>query len=160
SAMAGGERYFRLIDLKPEWTDATEATGLEVQRRESGCRVEFEGVSFEYQASRPVLRDISFVAEPGQSVALVGQTGSGKTTVVALLQKFYLPTAGKVMVDGQDLLRMTSDSLRKQMGSVQQNNFLFAGSVLENIRLAKPDATEADVRKALESLDCLDLLEA
>jgi ATP-binding cassette subfamily B protein len=127
---------------------------------QTGCRVEFEKVSFEYQKDRPVLKDISFIAEPGQSVALVGQTGSGKTTVVALLQKFYLPTTGRVSVDGQDLLRVTSDSLRKQMGSVQQNNFLFAGSVLENIRLAKPEATEADVRKALESLVCLDLLEA
>src|SRR5439155_22197182 len=68
------------------------------------CRVEFQNVSFEYQAGRPVLKDISFVAEPGQSVALVGHTGSGKTTVVALLQKFYLPTAGHILVDGQDLL--------------------------------------------------------
>jgi ATP-binding cassette subfamily B protein len=186
AAMAGGERYFRLIDFKPEWTDAPEARALQNptsfsttsenaispsppleeragERRsyhQNGCRVSFENVSFEYQPGRPVLKDICFVAEPGQSIALVGQTGSGKTTVVALLQKFYLPTAGRVTVDGQDLLRLTSDSLRKQMGSVQQNNFLFAGSVLENIRLAKPDATEAEVRSALESLDCLDLLEA
>jgi ATP-binding cassette subfamily B protein len=172
AAMAGGERYFRLIDLKPEWTDAADAMGLKTPRSQeatkdrsesepsAGCQVEFEKVSFEYQAGRPVLNDISFVAEPGQSIALVGQTGSGKTTVVALLQKFYLPTEGCVKVDGQDLLRITSNSLRKQMGSVQQNNFLFAGSVLENIRLARPEATEEDVKSALESLDCLDLLEA
>ncbi len=107
-----------------------------------------------------MLTDISFVAEPGQSVALVGHTGSGKTTLVALLQKFYLPASGRVLVDGFDLNSATSDSLRSQMGSVQQNNFLFSGSVLDNIRFARPAATEADVRATLEALDCLDLLDA
>ena len=90
---------------------------------------------FEYQRGRPVLKDISFVAEPGQNVALVGHTGSGKTTLVGLLQKFYLPTGGRVLVDGTDLNTVTGDSLRAQMGSVQQNNFLFSGTVLDNIRL-------------------------
>jgi ABC-type multidrug transport system fused ATPase/permease subunit len=107
-----------------------------------------------------VLTDISFVAEPGQSVALVGHTGSGKTTLVGLLQKFYLPASGRVLVDGVDLNAVTSDSLRSQMGSVQQNNFLFSGTVLDNIRLARPEATEADVRATLAALDCLDLLDA
>jgi ABC-type multidrug transport system fused ATPase/permease subunit len=197
AAMAGGERYFRLIDAQPEWTDAPEARDLGARRvgepegeksknrnispissfapqpgedsrpalageppAQSACRVEFQNVSFEYQPGRPVLKDISFLAEPGQTIALVGQTGSGKTTVVALLQKFYLPMAGRVIVDGHDLLKVTSDSLRKQMGSVQQNNFLFAGSVLDNIRLARPEATEEEVRTALVSLDCLSLLES
>ncbi len=115
---------------------------------------------FEYERGRPVLEDISFVAEPGQTVALVGHTGSGKTTIVGLLQKLYLPTRGRVLVDDQDLANVTSDSLHSQMGSVQQNNFLFAGSVIDNIRFARPDATEADVRATLCALDCLDLLEA
>ena len=105
-------------------------------------------------------RDISFVAEPGQNVALVGHTGSGKTTLVGLLQKFYLPTGGRVLVDGTDLNTVTSDSLRSQMGSVQQNNFLFSGTVLDNIRFARPEATEADVRATLAALDCADLLDA
>jgi ATP-binding cassette subfamily B protein len=100
------------------------------------------------------------VAEPGQNVALVGHTGSGKTTLVGLLQKFYLPTGGRVLVDGTDLNTVTSDSLRSQMGSVQQNNFLYAGTVLDNIRFARPDATEADVRATLAALDCADLLDA
>ncbi len=99
--------------------------------------MEFRGVHFEYDAGRPVLTDISFVAEPGQTVALVGHTGSGKTTLVALLQKFYLPTRGAVLVDGRDLLGATSGSLHAQMGSVQQNNFLFSGSVMDNIRFAR-----------------------
>ena len=107
-----------------------------------------------------MLTDISFVAEPGQNVALVGHTGSGKTTLVGLLQKFYLPAGGRVLVDGVDLNTVTSDSLRSQMGSVQQNNFLFSGTVLDNIRFARPEATEADVRATLEALDCLDLLDA
>jgi ATP-binding cassette subfamily B protein len=206
SAMAGGERYFRLIDTQPEWTDAGDATELRdglgggklnskletPEKSESpnsniqhsknlqsstskfpaatslhgdGYRarartVEFDDVSFAYTAGRPVLTDVSFRAEPGQTVAFVGQTGSGKTTAVALLQKFYLPTSGRIVLDGRDLMKVTSESLRKQMGSVQQNNFLFAGSVIENIRLGRPRATEADVRDALRSLDCLDLLEA
>ena len=100
------------------------------------------------------------MADPGQTVALVGHTGSGKTTIVGLLQKFYLPLSGRVLVDGIDLNSVTSDSLHAQMGSVQQNNFLFSGTVLDNIRLARPDATEEDVRATLEALDCVDLLEA
>jgi ATP-binding cassette subfamily B protein len=155
SAMAGAERFFRLMDLEPEWKDAPTAKPLPVIRG----RVAFEHVHFEYERGRPVLADINFTAEPGQTVALVGHTGSGKTTLVALLQKFYLPTHGRVLVDEHDLLNVTSDSLHAQMGSVQQNNFLFAGSISDNIRFARPNATEADVEATLRALDCLDLLE-
>jgi ATP-binding cassette subfamily B protein len=156
SAMAGAERYFRLIDLEPEWKDAPTAKALPPIQG----RVEFEEVHFEYERGRPVLADISFIADPGETVALVGHTGSGKTTLVGLLQKLYLPTRGRVLVDGHDLLQVTSDSLHSQMGSVQQNNFLFAGSVSDNIRFARPSATDEDVRATLRSLDCLDLVEA
>ena len=155
-AMAGAERLFRMLDQKPEWVDAPTARPLPSIKG----HVEFQAVHFEYQRGRPVLRDISFVAEPGQNVALVGHTGSGKTTLVGLLQKFYLPTGGRVLVDGMDLNTVTSNSLRSQMGSVQQNNFLFSGTVLDNIRLARPEVTEADVRTTLEALDCADLLDA
>ena len=155
-AMAGAERLFRMLDQKPEWQDAADAKPLPVIRG----RVEFQSVGFEYKPGRPVLADISLSVEPGQSVALVGHTGSGKTTLVGLLQKFYLPTSGRVLVDGVDLNAVTSDSLRSQMGSVQQNNFLFSGTVLDNIRLARPEASEADARATLAALDCLDLIEA
>jgi len=155
-AMAGAERLFRMLDQKPEWEDASDAMALPVIQG----RVEFQAVNFEYKPGRPVLKDISFAVEPGQSVALVGHTGSGKTTLVGLLQKFYLPASGRVLVDNLDLNSVTSDSLRSQMGNVQQNNYLFTGSVLDNIRLARPAATEADVRTTLEALDCLDLLDA
>ncbi len=156
SAMAGAERYFRLIDHAPEWQDAPTAQALPPIQG----RVEFRDVHFEYERGRPVLADITFVAEPGETVALVGHTGSGKTTLVGLLQKLYLPTRGRVLVDGHDLLTVTSDSLHSQMGSVQQNNFLFAGSISDNIRFARPEATDEDVRATLRSLDCLDLIEA
>lgn len=155
-AMAGAERLFRMLDQPPEWVDAPEAKAAPPVKG----RVEFQKICFEYKPGRPVLTDISFIAEPGQTVALVGHTGSGKTTLVGLLQKFYLPSSGRVLVDGLDLKAITGNSLRAQMGSVQQNNFLFTGAVLDNIRLAKPDATESDVRATLEALDCLDLLEA
>jgi ATP-binding cassette subfamily B protein len=155
-AMAGAERFFRMMDLPPEWRDAATAKPLPT----IAGRVEFQDVHFEYKPDRPVLKEISFVAEPGQSIALVGHTGSGKTTLVGLLQKFYLPLRGRVLVDGVDLNDVVSDSLRSQMGSVQQNNFLFSGTVLDNIRFARPNASEADVRATLVALDCLDLFEA
>jgi ABC-type multidrug transport system fused ATPase/permease subunit len=156
AAMAGSERYFRLIDRQPDWQDAPSATPLPALRG----RVEFQNVDFSYEPDRPVLTGISFVAEPGQTVALVGPTGSGKTTIVGLLQKFYLPGSGRVLVDGHDLLDVTGHSLHIQMGSVQQNNFLFAGTIADNIRFARPEASDADVRATLQALDCLDLLEA
>jgi ATP-binding cassette subfamily B protein len=155
AAMAGAERFFRLIDLQPEWQDAPTARPLPA----IAGRVEFQDVAFAYEPGRPVLADIGFVAEPGQTVALVGHTGSGKTTLVGLLQKFYLPTRGRVRVDGHDLREVTSTSLHAQMGTVQQNNFLFAGSVSDNIRLARPGASEAAVRATLRALDCLELVE-
>jgi ATP-binding cassette subfamily B protein len=156
TAMAGAERLFRLLDQEPDWRDAPDAKPLPALQG----RVEFQSVYFEYQPNRPVLADISFVAEPGQTVALVGPTGSGKTTIAALLQKFYLPARGAVRIDGHNLLDVTGDSILRQMGSVQQNNFLFSGSIIDNIRFARPDATEADVRATLTALDCLDMIEA
>jgi ATP-binding cassette subfamily B protein len=155
TAMAGAERLFRLLDEPPDWTDAPVASPLTVLGR-----VTFENVEFEYQPGRPVLSGISFEAQPGQTVALVGHTGSGKSTVVGLLQKLYLPTHGVIRVDGLEIAAITGDSLRSQMGSVQQNNFLFSGTVLDNIRFARPAASEADVRAVLAAMDCTDLFDA
>ncbi|HYD85830.1 MAG TPA: ATP-binding cassette domain-containing protein, partial [Opitutus sp.] len=135
---------------------------LETQNRAEGAgvHVEFRNVSFGYDPARLVLHDVSFVAEPGHTVALVGHTGSGKSSIINLVSKFYLPTDGEVLIDGREIRSITSASLHRQTGMVQQTNFLFSGTVLENIRLAKPDATDADVRDAARQLDCLDLLEA
>jgi ATP-binding cassette subfamily B protein len=155
-AMTGAERLFRMLDQPPEWHEPAGTKSLPPIQG----HVEFQNVSFAYKPGRPVLQDISFAVTPGQSVALVGQTGSGKTSLVGLLQKFYLPASGRVLVDGHDLNDVTANSLRSQMGSVQQNNFLFTGTVLDNIRFARPTATEAEVLASLEALDCPDLLEA
>jgi ABC-type multidrug transport system fused ATPase/permease subunit len=113
---------------------------------------------FGYDPQRPVLHDISFTAEPGQTVALVGHTGSGKTTITSLIAKFYLSTKGELLIDGRNILSITSQSLHRQIGIISQQNFLFTGSVLENIRFGGPQATDADVIQAVEQLDCLDLI--
>ena len=158
-AMAGAERVFRLIDVKPDWTDDPAATLLPAPHG-TGARVEFRSVTFGYDPAKPVLHEVTFTAEPGQTVALVGHTGSGKSSIINLVSKFYLPTRGELVVDGREIRTITSHSLHRQMGMVQQQNLLFSGTVLENIRLAKPEATEDEVREAARRLDCLDLLAA
>jgi len=167
-AMAGAERVFKLIDAVPDWVDAPDAVALPDPRvgaaasepAARGVRVEFRSLSFGYDPARLVLRDINFIAEPGQTIALVGHTGSGKSSIINLVSKFYLPTSGELLVDGREIRTITGHSLHRQMGAVQQQNFLFSGTVMENIRLAKPEATDAEVRAAAAHLDCLDLLEA
>jgi ATP-binding cassette subfamily B protein len=161
-AMAGAERIFRLVDTPPDWQDSPDATDLGEPRKgggASGARIEFRGVSFGYDPSRLVLHDIDFAAEPGQTVALVGHTGSGKSSIVNLVSKFYLPTKGEILVDGREIRTITGQSLHRQMGMVHQQNFLFSGSVLENIRLSSPGATLEDVNDAAKRLGCLDVLE-
>jgi ATP-binding cassette subfamily B protein len=163
-AMASAERIFYLLDMKPDWEDGPRAEALPDPRSEAGegprngARVEFRGVSFGYDPARLVLHDINFTADAGQTVALVGHTGSGKSSIINLVSKFYLPTSGDVLVDGREIRSITGHSLHRQMGMVQQQNFLFSGSVLENIRLSRPDATEDDVRSAAQRLGCLDFL--
>jgi ATP-binding cassette subfamily B protein len=156
TAMAGAERVFKFLDTKPEWQDASDAQPLPP----IVGRVAFDHVSFAYVPDRTVLHDISFVAQPGQSVALVGRTGSGKSSIINLIARFYLANDGKVSIDGHDLNQITADSLHHQMGLVLQNNFLFTGSIADNIRLGRPDATDKEIRAAALQLDCLDLLEA
>jgi len=164
-AMAGAERVFRLVDTPPDWIDAPEATALADVRQAMpagvvGARVEFSHVSFGYTPERRVLHGISFTAEPGQSIALVGHTGSGKSSIINLVAKFYLPTEGEVRIDGREICTLTSQSLHRQMGMVQQQNFLFSGTLMDNIRMARPEATDEEIRAAAARLDCLDILEA
>lgn len=157
-AMAGAERVFKLIDQEPDWTDTPSAQALPAKDA-SGVEVEFRDVTFSYVAGKPVLHDINFKAEAGQSIALVGHTGSGKSSILNLVSKFYLPDKGKIKLDGQDLLNLNSDSIHDQMGIVTQQNFLFSGTVLDNIRMPRPEASEAEVQKILLELDCDDLVE-
>jgi len=154
TAMAGAERVFHLLDTEPAWLDAPDATALPLVRG----RVEFRDVSFEYEPGRPVLSGVSFVAEPGQTIAIVGHTGGGKTTMMALVAKLYEPTNGSVLVDGCDLRRVDGRSLRAQIASVTQENYLFSGDVLDNVRLGRPEASAQEIREAARELGVLDLV--
>src|SRR6185312_9871276 len=115
-------------------------------------------VTFGYNADRPVLHDICFKAEPGQMVALVGATGSGKSSIISLIARFYQPQQGRVLVDAQDIRRVTGESLHHQMGLVLQVNYLFTGTVMENIRYAKPEASEQDVIAAAKAIGSHDII--
>jgi ATP-binding cassette subfamily B protein len=154
TSMAGAERVFAFLDLPPEWSDPPGAVALP---RLAG-RIEFEHVNFSYEPQRAVLQDICFTVEPGQTVALVGHTGSGKTTITNLVAKFHLPTAGRLRIDQWDIRDVCSASLHRQMGIVLQQNFLFQGTVADNIRVGRPAATMADIVDTLHRLDCYDLL--
>jgi ATP-binding cassette subfamily B protein len=153
SALAGAERLFEFLDTPPDWVEPKEVKDLPRIRGE----VEFEKVRFSYKAGEPVLQDVSFHVEPGWTVALVGHTGSGKTSIINLLTKFYLPDSGRILVDGEDLLHVRGESLRRQIGMVLQQNFLFSGTVLDNIRFPRPEATEEKVAGILGELGCADL---
>ncbi len=155
AAMAGAERVFALLDTKPDWQDPPKP--IELPPIEG--RVELRHVTFGYDPAKPVLHDINFVAEPGQTIALVGSTGSGKSSIINLISKFYLPTSGDVLIDGHDITQVSSPSLHHQMGIVLQQNFLFTGTVMDNIRLGKPDAPNLEVIEAARQLDCLDLID-
>ncbi len=156
TAMAGAERVFHFLDTKPEWTDPPEAIALPPIRG----RVEFRGVTFGYRTDAPVLHEINFTAESGQTVALVGHTGGGKSSIINLIAKFYLPTTGDVLIDGHDTRTIQTDSLHRHMGIVPQQNFLFTGTVLDNIRMGKPEATVEEAVEVARKLDCLDLIGA
>ncbi len=151
-AMAGAERVYNLLDTQPDVMDLPDAKPLP---RINGY-VKFEDVVFGYKPDRPVLHGVSFEAKPGQMIALVGATGSGKSSIISLIARFYQPQSGRVLVDGQDVRHVTGDSLHKQMGLVLQVNYLFTGTVMENIRYARPEATEADVIKAAQDIGSYD----
>lgn len=155
TAMAGAERVFALLDTEPDWKDADDARELPEIRGS----VELRELDFEYLPGRPVLRQVSLSAQAGQTVALVGHTGSGKSTIVSLIAKLYLPTSGQLLIDGHEVRSVTSLSLHRQIACVTQENFLFTGSVLENIRVGRPAASDDEVRRALLELDVLDLIE-
>ncbi len=153
-AMAGAERVFNLLDTAPDVMDQAEAKPLP---RIEG-QVQFENVYFGYKPDRQVLHGVSFDAKPGQMIALVGATGSGKSSIISLIARFYQPQSGRVLVDGHDIRNVTGDSLHKQMGLVLQVNYLFTGTVMENIRYARPQSTEDDVIKAARDIGSYDAI--
>jgi ATP-binding cassette subfamily B multidrug efflux pump len=149
AAMASSERIFRILDTKPDVKDRPGALTAPPLRGE----IAFEHVSFSYDAKTPVLEDLSFRVEPGRSLAIVGLTGAGKSTILNLLLRFYDPVQGSVKVDGRDLREFDLRTLRRQMGLVLQDVFLFAGSVEENIRLGEPGIGRARVLECARAVN-------
>ncbi|HEU5249011.1 MAG TPA: ABC transporter ATP-binding protein [Thermoanaerobaculia bacterium] len=153
-AFAGLERIREIRDEKPE--DEGDSA-MPPTSRIVGY-VEFDDVSFEYEEDVPVLRHVSFEAQPGSSIALVGPSGAGKSTLIGLVAAFYRPTSGVIRVDGMDLSRVRLADYRAQLGVVFQDNFLFDGTVLENIAYARPTATRAEVLRAAQIARCDDFV--
>jgi ATP-binding cassette subfamily B protein len=144
SALAGAERVFEIIDEEPELPDRADAVEL---GRVDG-EVDFEHVEFSYEEGVPVIKDVSLEAWPGRTFALVGPTGAGKTTLVNLLTRFYDVDDGSIAIDGIDIRDVKKESLRRQLGIVLQDTFLFSESVMENIRYGRLDATDEEVISA------------
>ena len=144
SAAAGGERILRLLDTPPRIVDAPDALEL----TEVAGEVEFRDVVFSYDREEPVLKGVSFRIAPGERVAIVGPTGAGKSTIAKLAARYYDVDSGAVLLDGNDVRHIKLTSLRRQLGVVPQEPFLFAASIADNIRYGRPEATDEEVREA------------
>lgn len=142
--MTGFERFLEVLSTEPEIKDSDNS----IEMNEVKGKVEFEGVSFKYDEGGNVLKDINICLEPGETVALVGPSGGGKSTLCSLIPRFYEVTEGSIKIDGIDIKNIKLDSLRKNIGVVQQDVYLFAGTVLENIKYGKPDASDKEVFEA------------
>jgi ATP-binding cassette subfamily B protein len=145
--VSSAERVFELIDTQSAVTDAPHARPLEAVRG----HVRFEGVAFGYDSVSPVLSGIDIDAKPGQVIALLGPAGSGKSTVVNLIPRFYDVTAGHITIDGADVRDVTIESLRRNIGIVQQDVFLFIGTIGDNIAYGKPGATQEEIERAAKA---------
>ncbi|WP_158745958.1 glucan ABC transporter ATP-binding protein/ permease [Acidisphaera sp. L21] len=152
--MPGLDEYFGVLDAKTSVPEPTDADVLDAPKGE----VAFEAVSFGYPGGPAILRDVSFVAQPGSVVALVGTTGAGKSTAMNLLQRLWDPTAGRVAIDGQDIRHVTLESLRSTIGVVFQESLLFNRSIRENLRIGRPEATDAEVETACKMADAHDFI--
>ncbi len=144
TAMASTERIFELLDTPADIFDHTDAKELPQIQGE----VVFENLSFYYEPEKPVLKDINIRVAPGETIALVGPTGAGKSTIVNLISRFYEPVEGRILVDGHDINTVTMDSLRKQMGVMMQDSFIFSGTIMDNIRYGRLNATDEEVMEA------------
>jgi len=140
-AMASTERIFELLDTPVDIYDHEDAAEMPEIKGE----VTFENLSFYYEPEKPVLKNINFTAAPGETIALVGPTGAGKTTIVNLLSRFYEPVEGRVLIDGIDINTVSMNSLRKQMGVMMQDSFIFSGTIMDNIRYGRLDASDEEV---------------
>ena len=156
ASMAAVQKIYTVLDTEPDMLDAPDAVDLPDVRGE----VELRGVTFGYDPEKPVLHDVDLTIPAGKTVALVGATGAGKSTVIKLLARFYDPTAGAVLIDGHDLRQVTSSSLREQLAVVPQEAFLFSGSVLDNIRFARPSADADEVKRVARIVGVHDFVES
>jgi len=152
--ISGAERVFDILDTKPEIIDAGNVTDMPVIKGE----VTFDHVSFSYEKDTQVLNDVSFRVMPGETIALVGPTGAGKTTVVNLISRFYDVQEGHVYIDGHNVKDVSIESLRTQMGIMTQDNFLFSGTVSDNIRYGKLDATDEEIIAAAKAVNAHDFI--
>lgn len=155
SALAGGERVFALVDTESEVVEAENSIELESIRG----KIEYKSVHFQYSSGPEVLTDINLTIEAGQTVAIVGETGAGKSTLMDLIPRFYDVTRGAVLIDGADVRNISMKSLRKNLGIIGQEPFLFAGTVHENIRYGRLDASHADVVSAAKAAGALEFIE-
>jgi ATP-binding cassette subfamily B protein len=153
-AMAGGQRIFEVLDTKPEIVDAEDALELPDVRGE----VVFDHVSFEYVPGIKVLDDINLHVKPGETVALVGPTGAGKTTLTSLVARFYDVTDGRVLIDGHDIREIERQSLARRLGIVLQDPFLFSGTVRENIRYGRLEASDEEIVEAAKTVGAHDFI--
>lgn len=153
-AMASAERIFEFIDEQPSVDEKPKARALPPIK--GGVR--FEDIVFEYEKGRPALRGINLEVSPGQSIALVGHTGSGKSTIINLLCRFYDTSSGRVLIDGTDIRDVTLQSLRSQVGIVLQDTFIFSGSIRDNIRFGRLDATDEEVEAAAKAVHAHDFI--
>ena len=154
SGVASAERVFELLDEAEEKPDASPEAGLPPPNGRSpriSGRVEFQHVSFAYRAGTPVIEDLSMVAEPGSTVAIVGPTGAGKTTLVNLLMRFYDVDSGRILIDGVDISAVSRHALRSRIGMVLQDTWLFDGTIAENIAYGRPQASHDDVVEAAKA---------
>ncbi|MGH2350844.1 MAG: ABC transporter ATP-binding protein, partial [Chloroflexota bacterium] len=156
AAMAGGERVFELLDTPPSVQDQPGANPLPPIQG----RVIFDRVEFEYVPDRPVLRGVSLEAAPGDVIALVGHTGAGKSSIINILLRFYDIKGGAITIDGHDIRNVTAESLRRQVGLVLQEPFLFSGSIRDNIRYGRLDATNDEVIAAAQAVNLHDFIES
>ncbi len=154
TAAAYMERIFETLDEKVEIQDAPGA--LPMPQIDGG--VEFRDVNFSYEAGQRILKDVSFKVEPGETIALVGATGSGKTTIINLISRFYDIQEGSILVDGHDITKVTIESLRSQMGVMMQDSFIFSGTVMDNIRYGKLDATDEECISAAKTVMAHDFI--